>query len=537
MSRKLTEDELIRGFDEALANGNIFMNYQPQYNHSTRKMIGAEALMRWNDPDCGYQSPADFIPVLEQNGLIHRADLHAFEVICKFLRFCIDNNINPVPVSFNISRHDIFEHDYVSEIEKIREKYQVPVKFLRAEITESSTVGGIELVISVLNKLHECGYLVEMDDFGAGYSSLNVLKDLDVDVIKLDMRFLSGDLAGRGGTILSSIVRMSKWLNTPTIAEGVETLEKADYMMSIGCNYMQGYLYSRPVRDSEFVELLKNSQIEAILPSMNLIETMDAKKFWSPDSLETLIFSNYVGAAAIFNYNVITRDVEILRVNEKYARELHLDGDEDEILRSNPWNNHGAESRKIYEETMKRAIASGETETCENWRVINSKLCGENKVCIRSSIRVIGKNFNDYVFYALIQNITAEKVNYSALFDSERRFRFASEQANVYAWEYNIATKQMRPCFRCMRDLGLPALVENYPEAAIEMGIFPEECADDYRAFMKKIDSGVEHLEAIFPLTVGRIPFHIRYTNEFDENGKPVKAYASATLVVDGEKK
>ena len=133
----------------------------------------------------------------------------------------------------------------------------------------------------------------------------------------------------------------------------------------------------------------------------------------------------------------------------------------------------------------------------------------------------------------MVNNVTAEKINYSALFESEKKFRLAAEQANIYAWEYTISNKQMRPCFRCMRDLGLPAVLENYPEPVREMGIFPSDYADMYRDWHKQLAEGVEHLEAVIPLTIARIPFHVRYTNEFDENGKPVKAYASATLVVD----
>lgn len=126
-------------------------------------------------------------------------------------------------------------------------------------------------------------------------------------------------------------------------------------------------------------------------------------------------------------------------------------------------------------------------------------------------------------------------VSNDALYNSERKFRFASEQANVYAWEYDIATKEMRPCFRCMRDLNVPPVVYNYPEPLIENSIFPPDHADMYRDWMKQIENGADHLEAIIPLTVGRVPFHVRYTTEFDENGKPLKAYGSATPVVDGE--
>ena len=534
MNRKMSEEEILASFEDALRNDQIFACYQPQYNHSTGRMTGAEALMRWNHPQFGTQYPADFIPVLEKNGLIRRADLHVFETVCRFQRACMDNRIPVVPVSFNISRHDIFEGDYVSELEQIRAKYDVPVKYLRAEITESSAIGGMELVSSALKRLHDYGYIVEMDDFGSGYSSLNVLKDLDVDIIKLDMNFLRGDVGGRGGAIVNAMVQMAKWLKTPTIAEGVETVEQADYMKSIGCNYIQGYLYSQPVTGEALMEVLKRTNLEPTVPAMKLLQPMDAEKFWNPESLETLIFSNYVGAASIFSYE--DGKAEILRVNNKYVREMGMNLTEYELIHSDPWTRHTPESREIYEKTIRKAIESGEEETCETWRTFCSKCCGEDRVCIRSHIRVIGKAGTQYIIYAMARNVTAEKKNYAELFDSERRFRFASEQANVYAWEYEFGTKRMRPCFRCMRDLHLPPLLENYPDSAIDMGIFPPDYADMYRDWIKQLENGAEHLEGIIPLTVGRVPFHVRYTTEFDETGRPLKAYGSATLVVDDVK-
>ncbi|MCR4716440.1 MAG: hypothetical protein K5656_04585, partial [Lachnospiraceae bacterium] len=154
---------------------------------------------------------------------------------------------------------------------------------------------------------------------------------------------------------------------------------------------------------------------------------------------------------------------------------------------------------------------------------------------VKSEMRVVGRTDKVYMLYALIHNITEEKKAYNELYKSERRFRFASEQANVYAWEYDIRTKEMRPCYRCMRDLNLPPLLKNYPEPAIEVGIFPADYADMYREWHKKLEEGVDSLEAIIPLTVGRVPFHVRYTTEYDEAGRPLKAYGSATLVVDDE--
>ncbi len=527
----MNEMEYVSSFDEAVETGCIFPFFQPQINHSTGRMVGAEALIRWNDPMHGMQHPADFIPFLERNGLIYRADTYIFECVCRFQRKCMDEGIPLVPVSVNMSRYDIYDNEYAEEIERIRKKYDIPVHYLRLELTESSAVGGMELVSRVLDQLHGYGYMVEMDDFGSGYSSLNVLKDLKVDIIKLDMSFLSGSIGGRGGIILGSVVQMARWLNTPVIAEGVENMEQADFMKSIGCNYVQGYLYYRPLPEEQFIEKLQITDHEPVTPMLRLIEEMDAGRFWDPDSLETLIFSNFVGGAAIFTYE--KGRVEILRVNEKYVREFGMNLTVKDFVEKDPWEYMDDENRAVYEKAIYSAIYSGDEVMVETTRVVFSQCCGADRVCIRTHMRKIGMARHQHLFYAMIRNITSEKKRFAELSLSEKRFRFASEQINMYAWEYNIKNREMRPCFRCMRDLGLPAVVRNYPEPAIEAGIFPQDYADMYRDWHRQLEKGVKELEAIIPLTVGRVPFRVRYTTEFDEMGKPLKAYGSATLVVE----
>jgi len=533
MEKRMTEKELLDSFDEALENSHIFVCYQPKMNHATGRMIGAEALMRWKHPEFGMQYPSDFIPVLEKNDLLYKADLLVFENVCKFQQRMIKSGMSSVPISFNMSRHDIIHDFYVDELEKIRNKYNVPVKLLHVEITESSAIGGMELVSSVLDKLHGYGYKVEMDDFGSGYSSLNVLKDLDVDLIKLDMRFLSGNIGGRGGTIISSIVQMSKWLNTPVVAEGVETLEQADYMKSIGCCYIQGYLYSKPLTEEAFEEKLRQINHEPTAPAINLISTMDAGKFWDPNSLETLIFNNYVGGAAIFRY--YDGKIDILRINQKYMKEIGMNMTEKEILCSDPISSLDEDNRKKFEAALAKAAETGDEVSCETWRNVCSKICGEDRICVRSDIRMLGKADDQYIYYTMVRNITAEKKKFMELSDSEHKFFMASEQSNTYAWEYIFSTKQMRPCFRCMRDLGVPAVVNNYPAPLFDNGLFPEDYREMYYDMLRRLESGEEYVEAVIPLTVGRIPFHVRYTTEFDENGTPLKAYGSATMVVSGE--
>ena len=526
MNRKLSQGEVLACLDQAIRENQFQVYYQPQYNHSTGALVGAEALLRWFHPECGYQAPMDYLPWLEESGDITRVDLYVFRKVCEM----IAGSDRFIPISINVSRVDLMSDGFIDRLESIRGEYGVPPKYLRVEITESSVMGNVELIRDLVNRFHALGYVVEMDDFGSGYSSLNVLKDIEYDIIKLDMNFLAGNIGGRGGTILSSVVRMAEWLGTPTIAEGVETKAQADYMCSIGCDVMQGFLYSKAVPVEEFQKLVHDGTIGALQPTANLIETLDAHRFWSPESLETLIFNNYVGGAAIFLYK--DGDIEMLRVNPKYIREVGMNLTEREMLKQDVRGNSDEANRKIYQQMLEKAIVSGEEEECETWRAYTSGCCGEERLCIRSSARLIGKINDQYLFHVMIRNITAEKRHFDEVNASDQRFRAASEQANVYAWEYNIQTKEMRPCFRCMRDLGLPPVVYNYPEPAIEKGIFPPDYADMYREWHRQLSAGAKSLEAIIPLTVGRVPFHVRYTTEFDEAGRPVKAYGSATLVV-----
>ncbi len=533
MRKALLSEQEITGMMATALNENQFLVYfQPQYNHSTGMLVGAEALVRWDHPENGLISPAVFIPIFEKNGFITNLDLYVFEQVCAFLRKCIDNKWAIVPISSNFSRYDIFMPNFVQRLENIRTKYDVPTKYLRIELTESVMVGGPEYINAIIDKLHQCGYIVEMDDFGSGYSSLNVLKDMDLDIIKLDMQFLNQtSRTNKGGTILSSVIRMAKWLSLPVIAEGVETVEQADFLRSIGCDYIQGYLYSKPLPEEAYISLVSASRIGATVPQMHLIETMNAFDFWDPTSQETLIFSNYVGAAAIFDFH--GGKLEILRVNKKYLQELGMNLSERDLIESDLLSMMDEENQAVYLEMLHKAIDTSDEQECETWRNISSSCCGDEHFCIRSTVRVIGVSEDRYLFHAMIRNITAERLYYDSLRDSERRFKMASEQVNVYYWEYTVSTREMRPCFRCMRDLGLPALVTNYPEPAIEQGIFPPEVADMYRDWHRQIEAGVPSLEAIIPLTPDRVPFRVRYTTEFDENGHPVKAYGSAAFIVD----
>jgi len=533
MEPKLTEQEIISSIDIALKNGEIQAYFQPQYNHATGLLVGAEALARWNHPSKGFVPPCDFIPVLENFSQIYKLDFKIFEDACSLIKEAINLKYPLVPISTNITRHDIFKEGFVEGLEEIRKKYDVPAKYLRLEITESAAIGGVSEVNKVIKRLHDFGFIVEMDDFGSGYSSLNMLKDIDVDVVKLDMEFVRSGLNSnsRGGTILTSVVNMMKWLNIPIIAEGVETIDQANFLQSIGCSYIQGYLYSKAINKEDFLKLLSTARTSKLSADVDYNVDIKPEKFWDPNSLETLIFSNYVGGAAIIKLH--NNKIEVLRVNQKYIRELGMNMTYDDILKKDFLDGLSNEDKEVMIKTLKEVIATHEEKECTIKRLIQSECCGEETIYVKSFIQLIGTSDNEYIFYVSIRNVTAEKNKFLELSNYERQFKQVTEQVNIYYWEYDVATKDMRPCFRCMRDLGLPPVVHNYPEPAIEGGIFPPDYADMYRDWHKQIREGVKELEAIIPLTVGRVPFRVKYITEFDEYGRPIKAYGSATLVVD----
>ena len=240
----------------AVESGEIQVWYQPQVNYKTGKITGAEALCRWNSKKNGNISPGEFIPILEETGLIYDLDCHVWDTVCKDLRRWNEQG-RDICVSVNLSRQDIVKNPDVAEhFNTLKEIYNLSPKQLRIEITESAYVENSDVIIKTTTKLREAGFEVEMDDFGSGYSSLNMLKEVVLDRIKLDLRFITGSGDQKmGRTILSYMVQMLQAIGTSLIAEGVETLEQADFLGSLGCEEMQGYYFYKPMPVDEFEKL------------------------------------------------------------------------------------------------------------------------------------------------------------------------------------------------------------------------------------------------------------------------------------------
>lgn len=263
-NRMLGEQEIVGSMESALENGEFHMYLQPKYDLATRRVIGAEALARWIRPEKGMVMPDAFIPVFEKNGFIMQLDAYMWEQVCRQLREWIDKygKALPLTVSANISRVNINNTNLCRTLVRLAEKYNIPKGMFELEITESAYTDSPKQMSEVTRQLQKAGFTVLMDDFGSGYSSLNMLKSIQVDVLKLDMRFLGEDDEDsyiRSVNILTSIVDMAHKLKLPVIAEGVETEEDAEFLKSINCDMAQGYLFGKPMPTGEFEELLRKT--------------------------------------------------------------------------------------------------------------------------------------------------------------------------------------------------------------------------------------------------------------------------------------
>ncbi|KAB5918260.1 GGDEF domain-containing protein [Bifidobacterium adolescentis] len=251
---ELTFDEIDRAFD----NNEFCFYLQPKCNVATGAIVGAEALVRWNHPKYGVVSPGRFVPMLEQAGQISRLDVFVWRSVVRMLARWEREGRNLVPISVNVSMVDIDQMDVADTLTGLLNEYDVDARLLQAEITESAVARNLSKVESTIRKLHADNIAVLMDDFGSAYSSLNMLKDINVDVIKLDMKFidLNEDNASKGLKIVESVVNMARKLRLLVIAEGAQTKQQVDQLLSVGCRYIQGYYFHEPLPVGRMEKLL-----------------------------------------------------------------------------------------------------------------------------------------------------------------------------------------------------------------------------------------------------------------------------------------
>ena len=251
LNNKYIEDHM----EKALKNHEFVMYLQPKYSIEKNVIVGAEALVRWIQKDNGIIQPNQFIPVFEKNGFIKKMDAYIWEAACKTIRRWIDMGTEPLPISVNVSRVHLNDDTFIHVLNDLVQRYRIPKHLLEIEITE--TVDNTERMIGYIMTLKKDGYVLLMDDFGSGYSSLNTLKDTQFDVLKIDREFLQNFIeSDRGQKIVAHTIDMTKAIGMDLVAEGVETKEQADFLSDCGCDIAQGFYYARPMPVEEFEKLL-----------------------------------------------------------------------------------------------------------------------------------------------------------------------------------------------------------------------------------------------------------------------------------------
>lgn len=347
---------LLAAIEEGLEKGEFTFFAQPQCNIATGQIVGAEALVRWQKPDGEVLLPGGFIPVLEKNKMIDQLDRYVWEKVCQWLKGWIDQGYSPVPISINVSRIDIYAMDVPKYIFSLLEKYQIPEHLIKIEITESAYTENNNRISHAVNTFRNRGLVVMMDDFGCGYSSLNMLKNIPVDVLKLDMRFLQfkEEERQKSANILESIVNMAGLLHLSIVVEGVENESQEKFVQKLGCRYIQGFYYYKPLPIKKFEELLRDKrQIDTQGLVYKQVEPMHIREFIDTNFVSDSMLNNVLGPVVFFE--VLGGDIKITRVNEQYFRmlgEQHFEEDiQKEFLKRIP-----EEERCVFHRMIEKAF-------------------------------------------------------------------------------------------------------------------------------------------------------------------------------------
>lgn len=356
LSKQMMEEQQITNDVNAALQEEQFKVYlQPKYDVRTNQPHGAEALVRWVHPKKGVIPPNEFIPIFERNGFIGKLDFYVWDKVCAMIRRWIEEGKHPFPISVNVSRVNLYNPCLADTIIQLVKIYDIPEELFQIEITESAFTENQTMMQDTIKELKQAGFKILMDDFGSGYSSLNVLKDLDVDVLKIDMKFMpTANSNGKSEKILSSVVRMSKWIGMPVIAEGVETFEQVQFLRGIGCEYIQGYYFAKPMQVEEYEKLSDENSKKEEAGITKKVEKDLMDDLLKANSSLAILFDRIHLPICMFSYE--NGRVSILRRNRKFAESI---GEiTDQRLREE-------ETLSTMKKCVETAVYTGEETSCE----------------------------------------------------------------------------------------------------------------------------------------------------------------------------
>ena len=520
------EREVVAGIESALREDRIELFLQPKCNIRTGKIVGAEALARWRHPERGIVAPGEFIPLIERNGLVCSLDLRVWEKTAAWIRGLIDEGVQPVPVSVNVSRADIYLVDVAAELHALVERYGIEPSLIEVEITESAYSERPDRIVAAFDELAERGFTVLMDDFGSGYSSLNMLKDINVDVLKIDMRFLDRD-DRRSKDIMESVIRMARWLDLPVIAEGVETREQVNFLLDVGCSYAQGYYYARPMEAAAFEALLTDGskvQHEQCALQDARRPILDFRDLLHENTISDRMLSSIIGSVALYSY--ADGDLRLIRGNEAYRRLIATLGEG-----VNGAEEGGSLLPFVHDEDRDALVAAAEetVRSCPDDGVeVVVRRMGTNG-CHWHKMRLFHLNTTNgsATVYGSVTDVTERMEYMEALRKSEQRFEMTLEASGTVVFELDIPTRTACYSEFLQQAFGLAETVANAPEGFIEQGTVAEESIEDFRAIYRDLYAGAPRTSAVVRAIMGdgsRAWNRVTLLAMPNEAGAPVKA-------------
>ena len=426
----LEEQEIIEEMHDALAQGQFVPYFQPIFSLETLQPVSAEVLVRWMHPVKGLISPGLFVPLFERNGFITALDFHLWDCACEFLHRRQAAGLHITPVSVNISRIDLYHPNLCENLLGLLKKYDLDISLLKLEITESAYIDDPDVLMSVLNRLRECGFQILMDDFGSGYSSLNTLKDMPINIMKVDMCFLR-ELEGspRAASILTSVVRMARWLDMPVVAEGVETKAQLDFLRSIDCGMGQGYYFSKPLPMESYEKLLTSAATAEPVSSASTFDTVDLDMVWNSDANVTPLLNSMIGGMAIFS--LANGELKVQQANDTYYHVVGRGSQQVFLPAADKLEYFLSKDLPLLVNACLKAQASKQIETI-TMRCSPDDATGHRLEC---RVRHLAENDEESTFFIIVNDISSAPSNADITLNQEFKKIFFSESLSVFEIE------------------------------------------------------------------------------------------------------
>ncbi len=506
------EAEITKKMRSALDNNEFIAYLQPKFSINNDRLIGAEALIRWIESDGNIIFPNDFIPLFERNGFIVEIDKYILEQACKTIKEWIDNGLEVVPISVNCSRLNLNNPYFISGIVAIADKYSVPHEYIEIELTESTTIESPDTIEKLFDDLHSEGFKISIDDFGAGYSSLGMLKNLHIDTLKMDKSFFVGSKnARRDDMLIDSIVKMAHNLKMNVVAEGIETEDQVNLLKSMNCDAVQGYFYDKPIPISEFLEkysFMMTKKVGINSDEMLLVDRINDIKYASsfvPSGIIVAKLDEYFTLIEANDYYF-----DIIKYSRKEVRDL---------FSNRLINLMDAESRKEFSNYISEKIKSNPTSYVE-FTIQFPLKTGELHIC-KLSGKINPDENGETRIYASITDIT-QYTDADNNFQNEKNFitRISTLTKSDF-FDYEIETNTIRFSKNFADRHNIPDTIHDFTKSKLGREMFPKciEIFNNYENTQTRSDG-----EFYIKLPSGEAIWYLyTYTKTYDEQTKSTR--------------